>query len=133
MQFASNSQVLLPQRGGDLAITAALRVFQGSNSAAVGQHRIGARVEQGCDDLDVSSGTVAQDHSLKQRGSAEIIDVIDVGRSFGHQTDIVDVPALGGRDDRDSTIPIPQGQVRVPSQQHLGHCHTSSHARDQPR
>ena len=37
MQFASNSQVLLPQRGGDLATTAALCVFQGSNSATVGQ------------------------------------------------------------------------------------------------
>src|SRR5215203_7127498 len=30
MQFAANSQVLLPQRVGDLAITAALCVFQGS-------------------------------------------------------------------------------------------------------
>src|SRR5829696_278275 len=65
MQFAANSQVLLPQRGGDLAITAALCVFQGCNSAAVRQHRIGARVQQGCDDLDVWSGTVAQDHSLE--------------------------------------------------------------------
>ncbi len=49
-----------------------------------------------------------------------------------HPSDVVDVPALAGRDHRHPTEPVAQSQIRVRRQQRLEHRNASGHAGHQP-
>ena len=67
------------------------------------------------------------------RGPAEVVDVVEVDAGLDDPADVVDVPALAGRDRREPAEPVADGQVGVGRQQRLEHGHAAGHAGDQPR
>ena len=109
-------------------------MLERGHAVAVADRAVRARVEQQPHDLDMGRAAVAEDHGLQQRGPAEPVDVVDV--DLGLREDrphVVDVPAVGGRDQRHAAVAVGRAEVGLPAQDLAQHRHRPGLAGHQQR